>query len=79
MKKKDLKALRSKSANELRKMANEKRQKANKAFVEIKTGQEKNLKEVKNLRKDIAQILTVLKEKEIVEEEKAEKKKGKGK
>lgn len=69
MKKKDLQALKSKSIKELRKMVLDKKKEANEAFIKTKAGQEKNLKKVKNLRKDIAQILTLIKEKEIIEEE----------
>ena len=67
MKKKDLQSLRSKSIKELRKMAFDKKLEASEAFVKIKSGQEKNLKKVKNLRTDIAQILTAIKEKEIMD------------
>jgi ribosomal protein L29 len=70
MKKKDLQALKSKSIEELKKMVSDKKKEADEAFIKTKAGQEKNLKKVKNLRKDIAQILTLVKEKEIVEEEK---------
>ena len=77
MKKKDLQSLRSKSIEDLRKMVSEKKDEANEAFLKTKAGQEKNLKKVKNLRTDIAQILTLIKEKEIIEEkEETKEKKG---
>lgn len=69
MKKKDLKSLRSKTKVELKKLVGDKKKEVNEAFVKTKTGQEKNLKKVKNARRDIAQILTLIKEKEIVEKE----------
>lgn len=77
MKKKDLQSLRSKSIKDLKKMVSEKKEEASETFIKMKTGQEKNLKKVKNLRTDVAQILTVIKEKEIVDEkEKAKETKG---
>lgn len=67
MKKKDLQSLRSKSIKELKKTVTDKKLEASEVFVKIKSGQEKDLKKVKNLRTDIAQILTVIKEKEIMD------------
>lgn len=67
MKKKDLKTLRTKSDKEMEKTLDKKRKELMETFLKTKTGQEKNTKAVRNLRKDIAQILTIKKEKEIVE------------
>lgn len=67
MKKKELEQIRLKQIKELKKMINEKQKEINLCFAKIKAGQEKNTKKVKNFRKDLSQILTVLKEKEIVE------------
>jgi ribosomal protein L29 len=67
MKKKDLTEMKSKTLAELRKVAVQKRVEANNAGMKISAGKEKNLKSFKNLRREIAQILTIIKEKEIVE------------
>lgn len=75
MKKKDLKDIRSKKIDELRKMVDEKKKEAAETFSKTKGGQESNVKKYKNQRKDIAQILTVIREKEIIEKMKKEKKK----
>jgi ribosomal protein L29 len=69
MKKKDLKSLRTKPVKDLQKMISEKKKEASDTYLKIKSGQEKNLKKVNNLRTDISQILTVIKEKEILEKE----------
>jgi ribosomal protein L29 len=75
VKKKELKSLRTKKKDELKKMLEKIKKEAGEVLVKIKLGQEKNLKKYKNLRKDMAQILTIIREKEIVEEEmKLEKK-----
>jgi ribosomal protein L29 len=75
MKKKDLVSLRKKEIKDLEKMVEEKRAKAINAHVKMQAGQEKNLKKASNLRREIAQILTIIKEKEIREEEMPEAKK----
>lgn len=74
MKKKDLKTLRTKNDKEVEKTLGKKRDELMKTFLKTKTGREKNTKAVRNLRKDIAQILTIRREKEIVE--KMKKKEG---
>lgn len=91
MKKKDLVSLRKKDVKELKKMAEDKKNEALNAHVKMLAGQEKNLKKARNLRREVAQILTIVKEKEFVEEltketeekakeeKKEEKKKGKAK
>ncbi len=67
MKKKDYTDLKSKSVKDLLKMVSAKTNEAAKKQMEIAGGKEKNLKVVANLRRDIAQILTLVKQKEIVE------------
>lgn len=69
MKKKDLQDLRNKKVVELEKIVAEKRQKNVLATAKMKTGQEKKIKKAKNLRREIAQILTIIREKQILEEE----------
>lgn len=81
MKKKDFTELREKSAAELVKLAMQKKSEAAKKQMEILAGKEKNLKLYKNLRVEIAKILTLVREKEILEslkpvEVKKEEKKG---
>ncbi|OGM19158.1 50S ribosomal protein L29 [Candidatus Woesebacteria bacterium RIFCSPHIGHO2_01_FULL_38_10] len=70
MKKKDLKILRLKKNEELKSLGYEKKKELLRIGAEVKVGKEKNLKKVKMLRKNIAQILTLIREKEIWEEEK---------
>jgi ribosomal protein L29 len=67
MKKKDLSGLRSKTKKELEKLAGKKTLEIAKTRASVKAGQEKNLKKVKQIRHEASQVLTVLKEKEIVE------------
>jgi ribosomal protein L29 len=69
MKKKELTDIKVKKSEELIGLVKDKKLKLSKVQVEIKAGKEKNLKKIKNLKKDIAQILTIAKEKEIVEKE----------
>ncbi len=58
----DLKDLRKKNKIELTKLAAEKRVALNKFKFEVIGGKEKNNKTGRNIRKEIAQILTVIKE-----------------
>lgn len=67
MKKKELTDLRAKDIIALRSLVNEKKTLATKKQVEIAGGKEKNLKVASNLRREIAKILTLIKEKEILE------------
>ena len=69
MKKKDFQDLRNKKVVELEKIVTEKKQESVLADEKMKTGQEKKIKKVKNLRREIAQILTIIREKQILEEE----------
>jgi len=80
MKIKDFTALKNKEIKDLLKLAEEKRVEAKKAKLNQLAGKEKNLKIFRNLRRDIAQINTLIREKQIIEqmtpkfEVKAEKK-----
>jgi ribosomal protein L29 len=72
MKRNMLRDLRSKKLTDLEKMASEKRAEVDKARAEMKASKEQNLRKAKNLRRDLAQILTVVREKEIINEENKE-------
>lgn len=67
MKRKELNDLRIKDIKSLRKLAVEKKVEAGKKKMEIVGSKEKNLKLTSNLRRDLAQILTLIREKEIME------------
>jgi ribosomal protein L29 len=69
MKKKDLQTARNKKVSELKKLVLKKRQEVEVLQAKVKAGQEKNLKKAKNLRKEIAQLLTLIREKEIIKKE----------
>lgn len=66
MKTKDFKDLRSKDLKELKKMADDKKKEAVKAGLSA-AGKEKNLKLALNIRREVAKILTLVREKEILE------------
>ena len=70
MKKKQLNSLRGKKTSDLQKMVNERKLELIKLGAERKVGKGKNVKKSKNLKHEIAQILTVLREKEISKSEK---------
>lgn len=70
MKIKELRGIRTKETSELMGFVNKKRLEIAKILAEVKAGKERNLKKVKNLRREVAQILTVVKEKEILVKEK---------
>ena len=74
MKRKDYTELRTKTVAELQKIAFEKKLVAMKKNMEIMAGKEKNLKSYAALRNDISQILTLKREKEIIEEMKGDNK-----
>lgn len=63
MKKKQLQEVKTKTAKELESMLVQKRLELARARAELATGRHKNKKAVKNLRRDMAQTLTVLAEK----------------
>lgn len=65
MKKKELQEIKAKSVADLTKLANTKRVEIDKALLEIGVQKEKNLKKAKITKKDLAQILTLIKEKEL--------------
>ena len=65
MKKKDLETLRSKDKEVLIKEIDLKRLDLLKTVVEKSSSSQKNLKKAKNLRRDLSQLLTILKEKDI--------------
>lgn len=67
MKRKEFNDLKSRSAKDLAKMIMEKRVEAAKKRMESKSGKEKNLKVFAVLRREIAQLLTILREREIIE------------
>ena len=66
MKKKDFTDLKGKTIKDLLKMANDKKSEVKKAKMNVLAGKDKNLKSSRNLKRDIAQILTLVREKEIV-------------
>lgn len=67
MKKKELAELRVKEVKELNKLAEDREAEMKKIIPELGIGKEKNLKKVKNLRREIAQVLTIIKEMEIIQ------------
>ena len=74
MKTKEFKDLKTKDTKALKKLLGEKKIAIVKGEAEMYAGREKNLKVVRNLRREVAKILTLVKEKEILE--KLETKKG---
>ena len=69
MKKKDLQAARNKKVSELKNLVSKKKQEVEVLQAKVKAGQEKNLKKAKNIRIEIAQLLTLIREKEIIKKE----------
>ena len=67
MKRKDYIDLKGKTVRELTKLASVKKTEAIKKKMQILGGKEKNLKVYRNLRSEIAKILTLVREKEILE------------
>ena len=65
MKRKELTELRGKSAADLAGVIARKRIDLDKAILGITTQTEKNLKKAKNLKKDLAQLLTIEREKQL--------------
>ena len=74
MKKKELNSLRSKTLAELHKMVLERKIQINKAKTDIIASREKNLKKAKNLKHELSQVFTIIRQKEIVESIKGNKK-----
>jgi ribosomal protein L29 len=77
MKRKDFIDIKSKTKEELMKLVAQKKTDAIKKKMEILAGKEKNLKAYRNFRREIAKILTLVREKEIVENLKAKSEEGK--
>lgn len=73
MKKDELNTLKKKSKSELIKILDEKKIDLLKSRAEIKAGKEKNLKKVRNMRRYIAQVKTILRLQELVEDSKSGK------
>jgi ribosomal protein L29 len=69
MKKKDLTDLKTKEGTELTKALKEKKGELAKVEIDIKAGKEKNVKKGNNLKRDIARLLTIMREKKILESE----------
>lgn len=69
MKRKELQELRQKDKAQLLKLVREKKKELVKEAADIGLGRAKNVKAVRNLRRDIAQLMTILREKEIIENE----------
>jgi ribosomal protein L29 len=67
MKRKDYIDLKGKTVAELIKMASAKKMESVKKKMQILAGKEKNLKMHRNLRAEVAKILTLVREKEILE------------
>lgn len=67
MKKKDFTGLKAKTIKDLASLVQNKRTEAKKLKMEIAAGKSKNLKGYKSARRDIAQVLTVIREKQIIE------------
>jgi len=67
MKTKDFKELRSKDVGSLKKLVADKWKKVVKAKMAAVASKEKNTKLALNIRREIAKILTLIKEKEIIE------------
>jgi ribosomal protein L29 len=83
MKRKELTTLRGKTKEELMKIVIAKKLEADKTKMKIIGGKEKNVKVGRNLSREIAKILTLVREKEIIEsltvvEPEVEEKKTKG-
>ena len=66
MKKKELNKLREKSIKQLQTLVDKKKLELVKIQSKMKVGKEKNLKSTKNLKRDVAQILTIIREKELI-------------
>ncbi len=79
MKTKDLNDIRKKDIEELRKTVEEKKEDLRKVNLDTTLGQEDNPKKAKLIKKDIAQIMTIVKEKLLLEKiqtKQSEEKKG---
>ncbi|GAG08526.1 unnamed protein product [marine sediment metagenome] len=77
MKKKDLQQQRNKTAEELKKEVDVKTQELSKIRIQALSGKPKNVKAAKNTKRDIAQLLTIIREKQILAESKKSKERSK--
>lgn len=68
MKLKELNSLRAKDLKEINALINKKVSEIRQAEVKNKVSKEKNLKRIKMLRRDVSQIKTILREKEMAEQ-----------
>ena len=68
MKKRDLKDIRIKKTEEIEKMVSDRKGELIKLAIKVKSGEEKNLKKMKNIREEIAKLLTIAKENKLIEE-----------
>ena len=64
MKKKDLTDFKNKRVEELKKLVEQKKMDLNQFLFKKISGGEKNVKKSRNLKKDIAQLLTIIRENE---------------
>jgi len=74
MKKKDFIAMKAKEKNNLEKEILGKKKEITLLYAKIKSGQEKNTSKLRNLKRDVARILTLIREKEIFEKERSRQK-----
>jgi ribosomal protein L29 len=72
MKKNDINELRKKELKELEKVLSDKKLEYIKAKTNIKATKEKNLKKSKNIKREVAMISTLIKEKEFMMQMKKE-------
>jgi ribosomal protein L29 len=68
MKKRELADIRKKTLKDLIKQVDKGRADLLKEKINISAGKSKNIRRIRNVKQDIAQILTVIREKELVEE-----------
>lgn len=66
-----IKSTREKTQENLKKVVDGLRLEIERVKMEVKTAKEKNHKKVSNLKRDLSQILTIIREKEISEENKS--------
>ena len=69
MKKNKLVEIRKKKASEIEKMVSDKKDEIILIAAEIKVGKEKNVKAAANLKKDVAQLLTILGERNMMKKD----------
>ena len=65
MKKRELEAIRKQDTQVLKRTLDELRDKLMKAQIDMSIGQEKNLAKARNIRRDIAQVETIIRDKQI--------------